>query len=101
MGKVVIAVPLLTTDSSFVCHSRASDASGAAGGASMRVRELRQDLSGARGIPDWSSTHPLNGMHNPGFRKNPRGELGTRTATLNPEGIRKLRDQWLYRSTSD
>ena len=25
------------------------------------------------------------------FRKNPRGELGTRTATLDAEGIRKLR----------
>lgn len=35
------------------------------------------------------------------FRKNPRGELGTRTATLNREGIRKLREQWLYRSSSD
>ena len=31
------------------------------------------------------------------FRKNPRGELGTRTATLNREGIRSLRQQWLYR----
>ena len=32
------------------------------------------------------------------FRKNPRGELGTRTATLNRDGIRNLRAQWLYRS---
>ena len=31
------------------------------------------------------------------FRKNPRGELGTRTATLHKEGIRKLRDSWIYR----
>lgn len=31
------------------------------------------------------------------FRKNPRGELGTRTATLHKEGIRKLRANWLYR----
>ncbi len=31
------------------------------------------------------------------FRKNPRGELGTRTATLNREGIAKLRGFWLYR----
>jgi len=30
------------------------------------------------------------------FRKNPRGELGTRTATLHKEGIRKLRDSWIY-----
>ncbi len=32
------------------------------------------------------------------FRKNPRGELGTRTATLHREGIEKLRRNWIYRS---
>ena len=31
------------------------------------------------------------------FRRNPRGELGTRTATLHAEGIRKLRGNWIYR----
>lgn len=31
------------------------------------------------------------------FRKNPRGELGTRTATLHREGIEKLRQNWVYR----
>ena len=31
------------------------------------------------------------------FRKNPRSELGTRTATLHKEGIKKLRENWLYR----
>ena len=31
------------------------------------------------------------------FRKNPRGELGTRTATLHKEGIKKLRENWLYK----
>lgn len=30
------------------------------------------------------------------FRKNPRGELGTRTATLDRKGIQKLRDNWVY-----
>lgn len=30
------------------------------------------------------------------FRKNPRGELGTRTATLHAEGIAKLRHCWIY-----
>jgi len=30
------------------------------------------------------------------FRKNPRGELGTRTATLHKEGVKKLRDNWIY-----
>lgn len=30
------------------------------------------------------------------FRRNPRGELGTRTATLNRHGITKLRQNWLY-----
>ncbi len=31
------------------------------------------------------------------FRKNPRGELGTRTATLHKNGIQKLRENWVYR----
>jgi hypothetical protein len=30
------------------------------------------------------------------FRRNPRGELGTRTATLHRDGIRKLREGWVY-----
>jgi hypothetical protein len=33
------------------------------------------------------------------FRRNPRGELGTRTATLHREGIEKLRQNWIYRSS--
>ena len=32
------------------------------------------------------------------FRRNPRGELGTRTATLHRDGIRKLRESWVYRA---
>jgi hypothetical protein len=31
------------------------------------------------------------------FRRNPRGELGTRTATLHKDGIKKLRENWVYR----
>lgn len=31
------------------------------------------------------------------FRRNPRGELGTRTATLDRVGIQKLRANWIYR----
>lgn len=31
------------------------------------------------------------------FRKNARGELGTRTATLHRTGIEKLRRNWIYR----
>lgn len=31
------------------------------------------------------------------FRRNPRGELGTRTATLHRDGIKKLREHWIYR----
>ncbi len=31
------------------------------------------------------------------FRKNARGELGTRTATLHKDGIAKLRSGWVYR----
>jgi|SRR6185437_8625353 len=30
------------------------------------------------------------------FRKNARGELGTRTATLDRRGIKKLRENWIY-----
>lgn len=30
------------------------------------------------------------------FRRNARGELGTRTATLNADGIAKLRRSWVY-----
>jgi hypothetical protein len=30
------------------------------------------------------------------FRRNPRGELGTRTATLDRNGISKLRQSWVY-----
>ena len=31
------------------------------------------------------------------FRRNDRGELGTRTATLDRDGIAKLRQNWVYR----
>ncbi len=31
------------------------------------------------------------------FRKNARGELGTRTATLHKSGIEKLRQNWVYK----
>jgi hypothetical protein len=31
------------------------------------------------------------------FRKNARGELGTRTATLHREGVEKLRRSWVYK----
>jgi len=34
------------------------------------------------------------------FRKNPRGELGTRTATLDRDGIKKLRANWIYKIES-
>lgn len=30
------------------------------------------------------------------FRKNARGDLGTRTATLDKDGIAKLRESWIY-----
>jgi hypothetical protein len=35
------------------------------------------------------------------FRKNPRGELGTRTATLHKEGIKRLRESWVYKQEYD
>lgn len=31
------------------------------------------------------------------FRRNSRGELGTKTATLDKEGVKKLRANWIYR----
>lgn len=31
------------------------------------------------------------------FRRNPRGELGTRTATLHKQGIQKIRQNWIYK----
>ncbi len=33
------------------------------------------------------------------FRRNARGDLGTRTATLHKEGLARLRTCWVYRST--
>lgn len=30
------------------------------------------------------------------FRRNNRGELGTRTATLHADGVKKLRESWVY-----
>ena len=30
------------------------------------------------------------------FRRNERGDLGTRTATLHRDGVRKLRENWIY-----
>lgn len=30
------------------------------------------------------------------FRKNPRGELGTRTATLDKDGLASMRQSWVY-----
>lgn len=34
------------------------------------------------------------------FRRNERGELGTRTATLHAQGITKLRSNWVYRDAA-
>lgn len=31
------------------------------------------------------------------FRKNARGELGTKTATLDRDGVKKLRSNWIYK----
>lgn len=34
-----------------------------------------------------------------GFRRNARGEPGTRTATLHKDGVKKLRENWIYRGS--
>lgn len=39
----------------------------------------------------------LNWVSEADFRKNPRGELGTRTASLHAEGIQKFRENWIYK----
>lgn len=39
----------------------------------------------------------LNRVTQDDFRRNERGELGTRTATLDREGILKLRSNWIYK----
>ncbi len=39
----------------------------------------------------------LSGVSLTDFRKNERGELGTRTATLDKQGLVRLRENWLYR----
>lgn len=31
------------------------------------------------------------------FRKNARGDLGTKTATLHKDGVAKLRTGWIYK----
>lgn len=40
----------------------------------------------------------LGQVHLDDFRRNARGELGTRTATLHAQGIAKLRGSWIYRA---
>nr|WP_294550413.1 hypothetical protein [uncultured Rhodopila sp.] len=35
------------------------------------------------------------------FRRNPRGDLGTRTATLDRDGVQKLRANWIYLLTDN
>ncbi len=32
------------------------------------------------------------------FRRSPRGELGTPTATLHKSGIQRFRESWVYRA---
>lgn len=39
----------------------------------------------------------LNRVTRDDFRRNPRGELGTRTATLDRDGLKKFRQNWIYR----
>lgn len=41
--------------------------------------------------------HDVNGLLDD-FRRNARGELGTRTATLHKDGVKKLRENWIYRA---
>lgn len=49
-------------------------------------------------LPMWFAEVYLGKVTVEDFRRNPRGELGTRTATLHKDGIKKLRENWIYRS---
>jgi hypothetical protein len=46
--------------------------------------------------PLWFREVYLGQVEPDDFRKNNRGELGTRTATLDRDGIAKLRESWVY-----
>jgi hypothetical protein len=46
------------------------------------------------------SRRPMRFTETEDFRKNARGELGTRTATLDRDGIKKLRANWVYKIES-
>ncbi len=52
------------------------------------IGELRELVTGAVGAAHVTEDD---------FRKNPRSELGTRTAALHREGIARLRENWVYR----
>jgi hypothetical protein len=47
----------------------------------------------------WSSPNLPAQVTKADFRKNARGELGTRTETLHREGVLKLRENWVYKAT--
>jgi hypothetical protein len=72
-----------------------------AGSEGVEIKTTRKsggavDTHGAR--DQWTFTEVYLGKVTvEDFRKNPRGELGTRTATLHREGIKKLRENWIYR----
>jgi hypothetical protein len=64
------------------------------------VYMVDQDTEPARERAPMSFTEVyLSHVTTEDFRKNPRGELGTRTATLHRQGIEKLRQNWIYRSS--
>lgn len=60
----------------------------------VRNRPKRENFNGSAHLPFQLR---LEGFEIADFRRNLRGELGTRTATLHREGILKLRGNWIYR----
>ena len=63
------------------------------------VCDVDAEAESARGRPLMSFTETcLAHVEVEDFRRNPRGELGTRTATLHRDGVRKLHEHWVYRA---
>lgn len=77
----------------------AVDTHGARDPSSVRARERAQSRCRCcKQIPPSSFTEIyLAQVSINDFRKNLRGELGTRTATLHREGVLKLRRNWIYK----
>ena len=63
------------------------------------VYDVDAEAEPARDRPPMSFTEAyLAHVEVEDFRRNPRGGPGTRIATLHRDGVRKLREHWVYRA---